>query len=51
MHVKDTLFYFSRDSFPVTFHEAFNFKEILFIILLGLNCSYLIFLILHQFVS
>ena len=51
MHVKDTLFYFSRDCFPVTFHEAFTFKEILFIILLGLNCSYLIFLILHQFVS
>lgn len=49
MQVTDTLFYFSRDSFPMTFDEAFNVKEIRFIILLGLNSSYLIFPILHQF--
>ena len=42
MQVTDTLFYFSRDLFPMTFDEAFDVKGILFIILLGLNSSYLI---------
>ena len=42
IQVTDTLFYFSRDSFPMTFDEAFDVKEILFIFLLGLNSSYLI---------